>query len=75
MQTTNKISGQIRRKLKKDFSELKRQERSFWYLHQMDKDMAKVHGGNKNYPMSDTEAQKRYMLLLKIQNLKNLLEI
>lgn len=76
MQTSNKIYGQTRRDLKKDLSELKRQERSFWYLHQMDKDMSKVHGGNKNYPMSDQEAQKRYnQLLLQIQHLKNLLEL
>lgn len=58
--STFKISGTQRRLLKKEVSSLQSTLRSFWFCHQTDKDMAQIYGSSGDYPMSDSEAERRY---------------
>jgi hypothetical protein len=52
-----KIHGTERRTLKKRLSFLKSFVKTFWYDHQMEKDMSSFYGGNM---MSDEDAQKMF---------------
>lgn len=55
-----KINGVERRKLKKELSELKSLCKSFWYYHQLDKDMSSFYGGSGDFPMSDEKAKEKF---------------
>ena len=59
-QPTYKIHGAARREMKKRASLLKGFLKTFWYDHQMDKDMASFYGGSPGYPMSDEAAQEMF---------------
>ena len=55
-----KIHGADRKILKKELSQLKSFVKSFWYYHQLDKDMCDIYGcKTENYPMNDMLAQKK----------------
>lgn len=65
------ISGNARREIKKELSELKHFVRDFWQHHYLDKDMHSFYGGEG---MSDEDAQKMYdEKILKISRLESLL--
>lgn len=55
-----KISGNERKKLKKELSILKLVHKDFFYHHQLDKDMVSFYGGSVDYPMSDYNAKNLY---------------
>jgi len=55
-----KISGQERRELKKELSELKSYAKGFWRYHQLDVDMDSIYGGANNYVLSDNKAQEKF---------------
>lgn len=67
-----KISGKVRRQLKKELSSLKHFVRDFWYWHQMDKDMSSFYGSTASqqpsctdtFPMSDEDAKVMYNVRL-----------
>lgn len=59
-----RINGIERRKLKKELSELKSFLKNYFYYHQLDKDMVSFYGESEQYPMSDNEAEKRYIEIL-----------
>jgi hypothetical protein len=59
-----RINGIERRKLKKELSELKSFLKNYFYYHQLDKDMVSFYGGSEEYPMSDNDAEKRYIEIL-----------
>ena len=59
-----RINGIERRKLKKELSELKSILKNYFHYHQLDKDMASFYGESEEYPMSDNEAEKRYIKIL-----------
>ena len=60
MNPTYKIHGKERRKIKKELAELKSYVKDFWFLHQLDKDMAWFYGCEGDYPMSDEKAKILY---------------
>ncbi len=51
-----KISGDARREKKKELSSMKSYVKTFWYWHNMDKDMTGFYGGKEGYQMSDEQA-------------------
>lgn len=55
-----KIHGLERRQLKKELAKLKHLYKTFWYYHNLDKDMAVFFGGSAGYPMSDEKAKERH---------------
>lgn len=55
-----KISGQERRQLKKELSELKSYAKGFWRYHQLDVDMNSIYGGDNSYVLSDNKAQEKF---------------
>jgi len=55
-----KIHGKERRQFKKDLASLRSFIKTFWFYHQMDKDMAEIFGGTNDYPMSDDKTQIMY---------------
>jgi hypothetical protein len=59
-----RINGIERRKLKKELSELKSFLKNYFHYHQLDKDMVSFYGESEQYPMSDNEAEKRYIEIL-----------
>ena len=59
-----RINGIERRKLKKELSQLKSFLKNYFYYHQLDKDMVSFYGESEQYPMSDNEAEKRYIEIL-----------
>jgi hypothetical protein len=71
-----KINGIERRKLKKELSELKSLCKSFWYYHQLDKDMCSFYGGSVDFPMSDEEAMEKLKLaFIKIKEIEEHLAV
>jgi len=57
---TYKIHGIERRKVKHELSGLKSFVKTFWYYHQLDKDMTSFYGGSETYPMSDELATQKF---------------
>lgn len=55
-----KISGAERRDKKKTLSQLKAFFPSFWYHHQLDKDMCLIYGSDPSFLMSDEKAKTLY---------------
>ena len=71
-----KINGVERRKLKKELSELKSLRKSFWYYHQLDKDMSSFYGGSGDFPMSDEQAMEKLKLaFIKIKEIEERLAV
>ena len=71
-----KISGVERRKLKKELSELKSLCKSFWYYHQLDKDMSSFYGGSGGFPMSDEKALEKWEIAnIKIKEIEERLSV
>lgn len=56
---TYKIHGSERKKLKKELSEIKSFIKTFWYYHQLDKDMSSFYG-DSTWLMSDESAKNRF---------------
>ena len=58
------ISGAERRKLKKEYNKLKSFLKSFWFYHQLDKDMCQAYNiptrTDGRFPMTDEMAEKMY---------------
>lgn len=58
------ISGKERRELKKRHSSLKSFLKTYWYYHQLDKDMCNAYGvpfrDDGHFPMTDEKAQEVY---------------
>ena len=57
---TYKINGLERRKLKKELSELRSYIKTFWYYHNLDKDMYSFYSPNDSSLMSDANAKILY---------------
>lgn len=71
-----KINGAERRKLKKELSELKSLCKSFWYYHQLDKDMSSFYGGSGDFPMSDEKAIGKFdIAFIKIKEIEERLAV
>lgn len=56
---TYKIHGSERKKLKKELSKINSFLKSFWYYHQLDKDMSSFYG-DSTWLMSDESAKNRF---------------
>lgn len=56
---TYKIHGSERKKLKKELSEIKSFIKTFWYYHQLDKDMSSFYG-DSTWLMSDESVKNRF---------------
>lgn len=60
-----KISGDLRKVMKRELASLKSLCKDYWHEYHMDCDMASFFGGGPGFPMTKEEAQKKYQQISK----------